>query len=99
MATHFSILAWRIPMDRRTWRAAVHRVVQNWPRLKQLSTHAMHTILSATLQHRVYSIDATVLCQIQDRGRWRLSSFPEAVWPVEARPGLNTGSKLQRTGF
>ena len=38
MATHFSILAWRIPMDRRTWWAAVHRVAQNRPRLKQLST-------------------------------------------------------------
>ena len=24
MATHSSILAWRIPMDRGTWRAAVH---------------------------------------------------------------------------
>ena len=26
MATHSSILAWRIPMERRTWRAAVLRV-------------------------------------------------------------------------
>ena len=24
MATHSSILAWRIPMDRRAWRATVH---------------------------------------------------------------------------
>ena len=24
MATHFSILAWRIPMDRGAWRATVH---------------------------------------------------------------------------
>ena len=24
MATHSSILAWRIPMDRGTWQAAVH---------------------------------------------------------------------------
>ena len=26
MATHFSILAWRIPMDRGTWWATVHGV-------------------------------------------------------------------------
>ena len=25
MATHSSILAWRIPMDRRAWQTAVHR--------------------------------------------------------------------------
>ena len=26
METHFCILAWKIPMDRGTWRAAVYRV-------------------------------------------------------------------------
>ena len=26
MTTHFSILAWRIPMDRGAWWATVHRV-------------------------------------------------------------------------
>ena len=26
MATHSSVLAWRIPMDRGVWQAAVHRV-------------------------------------------------------------------------
>ena len=30
MATHSSILAWRIPMDRGAWRAAVHGVTHNW---------------------------------------------------------------------
>ena len=30
MATHSSILAWRIPMDRGTWGATVHRVTKNW---------------------------------------------------------------------
>ena len=28
MATHSSILAWRIPMDRGVWQAAVHRVAE-----------------------------------------------------------------------
>ena len=29
MATHSSILAWRIPMDRGAWWAIVHRVAQS----------------------------------------------------------------------
>ena len=34
MATHSSILACRIPMDRGAWWAIVHRVTKNWTRLK-----------------------------------------------------------------
>ena len=30
MATHSSILARRIPMDRGTWRATVHGVAKSW---------------------------------------------------------------------
>jgi len=37
MATHSSILAWRIPMDRGAWRAAVDRVA------KRLSDYTQHT--------------------------------------------------------
>ena len=33
MATHSSILAWRIPMDRGTWQAAVHGVAKGWTQL------------------------------------------------------------------
>ena len=33
MATHSSILAWRIPMDRGAWLATVQRVTKNWTRL------------------------------------------------------------------
>ena len=33
MATHFSILAWRIPMDRGAWQATVHGVAKSWTRL------------------------------------------------------------------
>ena len=29
MATHSSILAWRIPMDREAWRAIVHEVAKS----------------------------------------------------------------------
>ena len=39
MATLSSILAWRIPMDRRAWRATLHGAAQSQTCLKQLSTH------------------------------------------------------------
>ena len=39
MATHSSILAWRIPMDRGPWQAAVHRAAKSQTALKQLSMH------------------------------------------------------------
>ena len=35
MATHSSVLAWGIPMDRGAWQATVHRVTKSWTRLKQ----------------------------------------------------------------
>ena len=39
MATHSSILAQRIPMDRGAWWATVHRVTKSQTQLKRLSTH------------------------------------------------------------
>ena len=40
MATHSSILAWRILMDRGSWWATVHGVAKNPTRLKRLSRQA-----------------------------------------------------------
>ena len=40
MATHSSILAWRIPLDRGAWQATVHRVTNSRSWLKRLSTQA-----------------------------------------------------------
>ena len=37
MAAQASILAWRIPIDRGTWRATVHRVAQSRTRLSNLA--------------------------------------------------------------
>ena len=38
MATHFSTLAWRIPMNRGAWWATVYGVAQSQTQLKQLSS-------------------------------------------------------------
>ena len=34
MATHYSTLAWRIPMDRGAWQAIVHGITQSRTRLR-----------------------------------------------------------------
>ena len=39
MATHSSILAWRIPTDSGAWWATVHGVTKSQTQLKQLSMH------------------------------------------------------------
>ena len=39
MATHSSILAWKIPMDRGARWATVHSIAKNWTWLKQLILH------------------------------------------------------------
>ena len=44
MATHSSILAWRIPMDRGAWRATVHGVTKSWTRLRDLAQHGSFLI-------------------------------------------------------
>ena len=41
MATHSSILAWRIPTDRGAWRATVHGVTES-DTTEQLSTHTSY---------------------------------------------------------
>jgi len=33
MTIHSSILAWRIPMDRRAWQATIHGVTKSWTQL------------------------------------------------------------------
>ena len=41
MATHSSVLAWRIPGTWGAWWAAVYGVVQSWTRLKRLSSSSI----------------------------------------------------------
>ena len=44
MATHSSILAWRIPKDRGAWQATVHGLTKSQTRLKSLSTQALRLL-------------------------------------------------------
>ena len=53
MATHFSIHAWRIPMDRKAWRATVHRMAESWTRPK--GPHVR--------RHKTFFLPVTVLPQ------------------------------------
>ena len=45
MVTHSSLLPWRIPMDRRAWRATVHGVTKSQKRRKQFSMHMIQRSL------------------------------------------------------
>ena len=42
MATHFNILAWRIPMDRGAWQATIHGAAES-DSTEQLSTAQIYT--------------------------------------------------------
>ena len=45
MATHSSILAWRIPIEKGAWRATVHGVAE-LDTIERLSTHNKHVVSS-----------------------------------------------------
>ena len=40
MATHPSCLAWRIPVDREAWWAAVHGITKSWTQLSDKAQHS-----------------------------------------------------------
>ena len=61
MATHSSILAWRIPMDREAWQATVHGVTKSWTRRKQMSMHA-HRHYIQQLIHQQNIVKKIILC-------------------------------------
>ena len=63
MATHSSILAWRIPRNRGAWRATVFRVKKSQTQLKQLSTHTQARI------HKVHKLPLPSLLLSTPTGR------------------------------
>ena len=54
MATHLSILAWRIPMDRGAWWATVHGAAKS--RIRQKGQHPRHTSIHRLTDSWVVSI-------------------------------------------
>ena len=58
MATHSSILAWRIPWT--DWWATVQRVTNSWIRLKQLSTYELLISINSVTQ------SCLTLCNLMD---------------------------------
>ena len=40
MGAHFSILAWRIPMDRGAWWVTLHSVTKSWTQLSDKAQHS-----------------------------------------------------------
>ena len=52
MATHSSILAWRIPMDKGAWQAAVHGVAKSWTQLSDFTfTFHFHALEKEIATH------------------------------------------------
>ena len=56
MATHSSILAWRIPVSRRAWWAMVHSISKSWTWLKWLRTHARNATAAIRKAPRTVTI-------------------------------------------
>ena len=69
MATHSSILAWRIPMDRGAWRATVRGFTKSRTRLKQLST-----------QHSVHVLPTVVSLSVCEKAAWGERASDRESW-------------------
>ena len=67
MATHSSILAWRIPMDRGAWRATVHGVATSRTRLSDLT---FYFSLSSIEEGNGNPLQFFCLENPRDRGAW-----------------------------
>ena len=63
MATHSSILPWRIPMDRGAWWATVHGVAKSQTRLSDYVQQRLGTVLS--LSHLILEFILTASCPSQ----------------------------------
>ena len=52
MATHSSILAWRIPMEKGTWQITVHGVAKSWTQLSNFTlTFHFHALEKEMATH------------------------------------------------
>ena len=78
MATHSTILAWRICMDRGAWQATVQRVTKSQTWLKQLSTHTLYDVVFQSLSRvPLFATQWTAACQapLSSNTSWNLLQF------------------------
>ena len=61
MATHSSILACRIPMDREARRATVHGVANSWTQLSTTKQRGLHNFVNILKTSEFYSLKGWVL--------------------------------------
>ena len=67
MATHSSILAWKIPWTEEPWQAAVHGVAESWARL---SDFTFHFLLSCIGKGNGNPLQCSCLENPRDGGAW-----------------------------
>ena len=97
MATHSSILAWRIPKDRGAWQATPHGVTKSQTRPKQLSTQYCQKVKVKSLSRvRLFATPWTVTHQappsmgFSRQEYWSGLPFPS---PGDlSNPGIEPGS-------
>ena len=70
MATHSSILAWRIPVDRGAWWATIHGVAKSHIHLKQFSTQHACGLLQGFFPTQ--GLNQCLLCLLY----WQAGSLP-----------------------
>ena len=77
MATHFGILAWRIPMDRGAWRAIVHGVAKSWT---WLSDEAQHSSICLYMHVCTHTHTHTQWNTIKPLKGLKLCNLQQHVW-------------------
>ena len=81
MATHSSILAWRIPMDRGAWRATVHRVAKSRARPRGLAhtpgDGRQHSVGAGPIVKAHWSSPSLSRCTLASRGHRRQVTFEQ----------------------
>ena len=87
MATHSSILAWRIPTDRGAWWATVHGVAKSRTWLRDSAYNAFSVSMSLLFIDSTYEWDYTLLCFLI----WLIS--------LSIMPSQSLSMLLQVSGF
>ena len=89
MAIHSSILAWRIPMDRRAWQTTVHSTAKIWIWLKWLSAHVWVVYFLGSNPWLLLIVVRTtcirIIWQLEQLKSWgeceSLSVVSNSLWP------------------